>query len=618
MNCTTEIFFAQKNIKQENWNQLIHTISNYCGYFHKWKLIITINHNQLQFFIKSRYDFPPTLNNLDCFFFKKAEDIKLPKIRNMGIIIPKLEDNVLHMIEKYEVKKKSQLQSIEIIFRKLAEDKILSKINIYSQKNTKITKKRLVLKVASAFLTVDFSSNKRYKYKGVPKYMDINKNLELLTMDKKQSLLKINPYPYFKEESYLNIFSYDFAKHSIIFGASGSGKSKFISSFIYSIFQNEEAKEKYKIILIDPHASLEKDIGEFASVKDFQRKESSMNLFFNLTNDVIAATENLLDLFKSLIANQYNAKLERMLRHCLLALMLSRSFNFNNLRRLLLETEYRNTLLKEERNKLPSSTISFFLTDFNDLKTRAYTETIAPLIAFIDELEMLPVFKDFSPKETLYDCLQNNFLTIFSLDRAKLGNKITKTISGLIMQQMMLLIEQFNFKEHIIFIIDEVAVIENPILCSFLAEARKYNLSLFVAGQYFNQITPQLKNAIFANVLNYYIFRVSRLDASVLVDNLEIKIPTNDTKEEKVKILSELPSRHMVLRVTKKGKLYPTMKGETLDYKSRPYIRPEDSVIIEKKNNQIPLTSVFVNDFTGTLKDILKSNSTSRKVIKDE
>ena len=86
-------------------------------------------------------------------------------------------------------------------------------------------------------------------------------------------------------------------------------------------------------------------------------------------------------------------------------------------------------------------------------------------------MEMLPIFNEDNVTNNLKDEISNNFLTLFSLDRTLLGSKITKTISGLIMQQLFTLIQSNNFKEHIIFIIDEVAIIENPIICRFLSES---------------------------------------------------------------------------------------------------------------------------------------------------
>ena len=98
------------------------------------------------------------------------------------------------------------------------------------------------------------------------------------------------------------------------------------------------------------------------------------------------------------------------------------------------------------------------------------------------------------------------------------------------MQQLFTIVREKEIDEHIIFVIDEVATIENSILSRLLSEARKYNLSLVLIGQYFNQISDNLRNSIFANVINYYIFRVSKLDANILVDSLNMKIPLDDTK----------------------------------------------------------------------------------------
>lgn len=229
---------------------------------------------------------------------------------------------------------------------------------------------------------------------------------------------------------------------------------------------------------------------------------------------------------------------------------------------------------------------------------------------------MIPVFNDQLYGNNLKDTIKDNFLTLFSLDRTKLGDKVTKTISGLVMQQLLTLIQSYEVNEHIIFIVDEVAVVENPILCRFLSEARKYNLSLVLAGQYFNQITPTLKNAIFANVINYYIFRVSRLDANILVENFNMKIPLDDTKEKKIKLLTELNNRECIVRVSSNGILLPAFKANTINFESIP--RVKNNVIIgektKKKNNNAKKS--FSINANVSLKDILISNSSSRKVVR--
>lgn len=417
---------------------------------------------------------------------------------------------------------------------------------------------------------------------------------------------------------YLNHNSFNFDKHSIIIGSSGSGKSKFISLLINNIWKDKNLKNNYKIIVIDPHASLEYDIGGIGKVIDFKDELNSIDLFINNDKELVSSTELMLDLLKSLFTNYYNQKLERVLRYSIYILISNSSFNFNNLRKLILDLEFRNTLIKNLSDSLPISVIGFFQSDFNELKTKYYSESISPIISFIDEMEMIPVFSKNTQSKNLKTTIENNFLTLFSLDRTQLGNKVTKTISGLIMQQLLTIIQKKTIKEHIIFIIDEVAVIENPILSRYLSESRKYNLSLILAGQYFNQISNDLKNSIFSNVINYFVFRISRPDANLLVDYFNMKIPLDDSRDTKIKLLTELNSRECIVRVEKDGKLLPAFKGYTEDFISIPRKRKEKTTVNQENTKEKILEKPFKIDENINLKDILISNSTSRKEINYE
>lgn len=607
---TSEIYLTKNYVLKKEWEDLINVISNYNGLLKNWKIIIENNSNQLRYFIKSDCSLPATINGLNAFLMKNIENNKLYYSYLSLPFFTNTENNIIDIINYLEIKNKGTLNFIEITFKKLSKNNIKKKIVIYLTKNGNTKKYRLLLSNPTNILSVDFDNNKRYFFKSAPKYLDINKILHLLSTDINSSIFKIDTFPYLQGDFYLNQNNFNFDKHSVVLGASGTGKSKFLSLLINNIYKNSDLKQRYKIVIIDPHAALEDDIGGISRVIDFKTTLDSIDLFINNPDDVISSTELLLELFKSLIADQYNSKLERVLRHSIYVLLLDNSFNFSNLRKILLELEYRNFLIKKLKNKLPISVIEFFLTDFNDLKTKAYGEAVSPIIAFIDEMEMIPVFNNQTNEDNLRKTIYDNFLTLFSLDRTKLGDKVTKTISGLVMQQLLSLIQNHSFNEHIIFIVDEVAVIENPILCRFLAEARKYNLSLILAGQYFSQITDKLKNAIFANVINYYIFRVSKMDANILVDNFNMKIPLDDTRDKKIKMLTELNNRECILRIDSNDKLLPAFKASTISYESIPRIKKANNL---EKNNVLKTDCKFTIGNNVNLKDILLSSST-RKV----
>ena len=616
MGLTSEIYLTKKHILKEEWLELIKIISNYNGILRRWKIIITNDKNQIRYFIKTRCSLPATINNLNSFLLKPTKEVIKPKQNYTLLSMPKIGSSIIDLINYSEIRNKGTLEYLEISFLKLYEDKIKSKIKFYVNKNDLIKKYNVVFAIPTCILSVDFESNKRYFYKSSPKYLEINKILHLLTTDSNNAILSVDTFPYLQGNFYLNQNNFSFDKHSIIIGSSGCGKSKFISLLINNINKNESLKQKYKVVVIDPHAALENDIGGIGKVIDF--KSDSIDLFIN-DDDIVASTELLLDLLKSLIADQYNSKLERVLRHSIYLLLTDKSFNFDNLRKIILDLEFRNNLIKKLKYNLPISVIDFFLSDFNDLKTKSYGEAISPIIGFIDEMEMIPVF-NLNQNNNLKDTIQDNFLTLFSLDRTKLGDKVTKTISGLIMQQLLTIVQKHEIDKHIIFIIDEVAVVENPILSKYLSEARKYNLSLILAGQYFNQISNELKNSIFANVINYFIFRVSKLDANVLVDNFNMKIPLDDSRDRKIKLLTELNNRECIVRIDSNGILLPAFKGITLNYTSIPRINIEPQITIKNSlsNQKIEKKEFNLNN-NISLKDILISNSTSRKgVLKNE
>jgi len=129
------------------------------------------------------------------------------------------------------------------------------------------------------------------------------------------------------------------------------------------------------------------------------------------------------------------------------------------------------------------------------MQTRFYEIAIMPILVLIDELQFIPAFSQ-RPQSNLVDDLRSNFLTCFSLNRIYLGDKATKLIAGLIIQQLFLIAQRNLISKKIILIIDEVSIVENESLIYILSEARKFNLSLVLSQQYLTQISQELLKGI--------------------------------------------------------------------------------------------------------------------------
>ncbi len=615
MRYTYEIYLTSKNVPADDWQRLIDSLYEYNSYFAKWYILVQFEGNTIHYFANTNCCLPPSINGITSFIFKEVE-LVAPQDKNFfrGKIFAKPNQNIIDIYNELNVKKHKIVTSIQFEFKKTFFSSS-AQMYVFANKRGTSRSYRLLSALPKDILSVNFESNYNLLYKKAPKYLDINKSLHLLKTTPVNALLQVNVFPYLQGNYYLDQNSINFDRHSIIFGASGCGKSKFIGSFIKSINKNDMFNSNYRVVVIDPHASLEKDIGGLGRVIDFKHIEDSINLFGNHSEDKVISVELLLDIFKGLIANGYNSKLERVLRHGLMLLLSTEKFNFTNLRRLILDLEFRNSTIAEAGDNIPHSVKEFFLTEFNEIKTTSYSDAISPIISLIDEVEMLPVFNQMNIDADLQGEISDNFLTLFSLDRTRLGDKVTKIIAGLVMQQLLILAQNYTFSEHIIFIIDEVAVVENPILMRFLSEARKYNVGVILAGQHFSQISDALKRSIFANVVNYYIFRLSQGDANELVDNINMKIPLDDSREQKIKFITDLQNRECVVRILAHDLLMPAMKCRTMDFVGVPRIQKvyKDTDLNNENNLKKERKGFdFVGESTLSLKDILIMNSTAR------
>lgn len=637
----SEIILTSNNVNKNAWLSLFNAICKLNGIFKVCYFYAKIELNEIHYYLKTSCIIPPILNSLGDFMIRRLDisenDLVDYSYRtSIPLIVTNKEQNLLDVFDKLESRNGQTLKLVKMsmFYYKKSHFFTRTRLFIKRENRKKLLKRNALLVIPHHFFSINFSIYNRFFYlKNVNEYLDIQKTLPLLRNQRNNAILKIDTFPYLADEYYLSQNSFDFEKHSIIIGSSGTGKSKLASSIIANINNEINFSTNYKVVVIDPHASLEKEIGGLNNTKviDFKSIENSTDLFMNSQKrDIVASVELILSLFQTLMADQYNSKLERVLRHSIHLLMEENCLNFTNLRELILNMEYRNSLINNAREKLLDSIVNFFLTDFNELKSNSYQEAISPIISFIDEMELLPAFQDEGIKPQVKDTIEKNFLTIFSLDQTSLGLKVTKTISGLILQQILELIQSYTYDEHIILVIDEVALIENPILCRFLSEARKYNLSLILIQQYFNQISEELKSAIFANVANFYVFRVSKSDAIVLENNLHMNVAVRNSYKVKLKILTELKNRECIVRVSSNGIPLPAFKARTLDFTPCPrkhicQILRTNPLLKEFKYPKSKVKSSFteknfsfqIGESVDSLVDIMHSQSSGRKQVEN-
>ena len=128
----------------------------------------------------------------------------------------------------------------------------------------------------------------------------------------------------------------------------------------------------------------------------------------------------------------------------------------------------------------------------------------------------------------------------------------------------------------VILVIDEVSVVQTPSLIQILSEARKFGLTVVLAQQYLLQVSGEILMSIFANMVNYYCFKLARDDAETVARNLNCEIdqyflknkndPT-EMQELAVKLLTDLNPREVITRIMSEERYFSPFKAKTVSTK---------------------------------------------------
>lgn len=620
-----EILLSNGQIEEKTWQKLLDKIQKLVGYLKSFLIQVVLDQNTIHYYLMSPVPLSISIN-LESFLLKALTTAQIEKLQALdqqktkyrGLKLCTIDQNLADLIIKYQTKERYFDYAI-IKYHGRQQKYTLS---IVYHERTQYYCQNLLGVATKTLLAINFKSAKQFYFQKIPKIMSVKKLLPHLKSNQPQ-LLEVETYPITHQTSYLSHQDYDFYRHSLVIGSSGSGKSKFLSLLIRNIFATEP--DNLKIILIDPHDAVQDDLSEVTSksIIDFQSPASSISLFDNFLESTNVYVDLMLTLFKGLIKTSYNFYLERLLRFSIYLLALAGEFQLINLRKLLLDPDFRKNKLREVEDEAPTNVITFFLQDFSELKNQHYDQAFAPLIALIDELQMTPVFNQEKIDQNFSNVISENFLTIFSLNRNILGEQTVQTIAGLLMQQIFTFAPLKDVNQKVIVIIDEIALIENPILPRFLSELRKYNVFAILAGQYFNQVSTELKNAIFANVCNFYSFRVSEMDARILTENLDIKIDNGEKDIEKAllekqKLLSTLKNRECLVRIMHDGALIPVFKAKTVNFSPPRVARKQHAWDIHAKLKQNLPEYNFIIDTNINLKELMQATSSSRRKINHE
>jgi hypothetical protein len=563
-----EIFIQGNKVHALDWQRLIEKIWQYDK---KFFLEISFSASQIEFFLYSKKDIS-AIGKLEGFLLKPVTK-SLPEVSNRKKITFKIanDKNILEIREKEEIKNEKLIEKVIVYFCQFFGVKYYKTVVFLTdKKGGKFYSSYFSFTNPFLNFEFDFSKNIKLKKKTLPLFLKIEEAIKLFSEKTDGAILEVFSFPYFSKKLYFPLKNFEFGKHTLIVGQTGVGKSKLIELFVKKLAL-ENLTDEYRVVVIDPHAALYSQFLTLKNIVNFDFVHSFCELFPAFSEPKIA-TELTILLFKTLLKDQFNAKMERVLKYVLYLLFLKNQMSLLTLKKFLTELEFRQKILKDVSYEYDYLS-HFFDTEFVEMQTKFYEIAIMPVLVLIDELTFVPAFFKESPHQ-LETILKEKFLTCFSLNRIFLGEKATRLIAGLLIQQVFLLAQKRSINKKIILIIDEVSLVENESLIAILSEARKFNLSLFLSQQYLTQISPALLQAVLSNVYNYFVFKVSDEDAKILAKNLEIKFADEVLIAEKEKGLGEEEikrkflvtqnPRECLVRVFSLGKFFPCFKAKTL------------------------------------------------------
>jgi hypothetical protein len=370
-------------------------------------------------------------------------------------------------------------------------------------------------------------------------------------------------YPVFEETGItVGVDNFDIFQHTLVIGASGTGKSKGLFALIKSI----QAKygSNVRIVMIDPH-------GEF--VRMFPN-DYIVDLVHNYIepldvggNKTPLMTQLISQLLSSAIGgdNKYS---ERVLFYAVHLLSSIDQMNLKNVSLLLTDSSKRAEFVSTVEN---DEIKRFFDEEFNDIYIHHFNDAILPVLNFVGEYELY--LGGDKKKEDLLNLIRKNNVTVISFNPNFFGKRMINFLAGAVINQMYILAITEKLNVPTILVMDEFQRVETKVVKDILSETRKFNLYAYLSMQYLGQMQKEIHDSIVSNIRNIVSFKLNKQDATMISSIMEIKIEESfkkartqtELEESKKEMFVRLHQRECIVRLFDGKKYILPMKLHVVD-----------------------------------------------------
>jgi hypothetical protein len=216
--------------------------------------------------------------------------------------------------------------------------------------------------------------------------------------------------------------------------------------------------------------------------------------------------------------------MEYILTNILLGLLEYPGSTLLGVNRMLVDKDFRNTIV----NNISDPSVKAFWTEEYAKYTDKFAAEAAPAIQnkvgqFVANPLVRNIIGQSKSSFDIRDIMDNKKIFIVNLSKGRVGEGNANLLGAMIITKIYLAamsradLSEAELKKvsQFYLYVDEFQSFANESFADILSEARKYKLNLTIAHQYVEQMTEEVRAAVFGNVGTMAIFRVGAYDADI-------------------------------------------------------------------------------------------------------
>lgn len=323
----------------------------------------------------------------------------------------------------------------------------------------------------------------------------------------------------------------DRSKHIYVIGKTGMGKSTLLENMAAQDIRNGNG-----FAFMDPHGATVEKLLEYIpkeridDVIYFAPFDIENPISFNVMEDVgydkrHLVVSGLMSTFKKIWQDAWSARMEYILANTLLALLEYPDATLLEVNKMLSDKDFRKKVVD---NITDPAVKSFWVDEFAKYTDRFAAEATPAIQNKIGQFTSNPLIRNIigQPKSSIdfREIMDKKKILIVNLSKGRVGESNANLLGSMIITKLYLAAlsradasaEEMKQLPNFYLYVDEFQSFANDSFADILSEARKYKLNLTIAHQYIEQMSDEVRAAVFGNVGTMITFRVGSYDAEVL------------------------------------------------------------------------------------------------------